>query len=74
MRIQYRDPAEVEAWQSRDAIRLIETVGVVEGLATAEDFAQIWAETEAEITDAIEFARNSPDPDPADMLADVYTV
>ena len=74
MRIQYRDPAEVEAWQSRDAIRLIETVGVVEGLATAEDFAQIWAETEAEIIDGIEFARSSPDPDPADMLADVYTV
>ena len=73
MRIPYRDPAEVEAWQARDAIRLIETVGVVEGLATPEDFAQIWAETEADILDGIEFARNSPDPDPADMLADVYS-
>jgi TPP-dependent pyruvate/acetoin dehydrogenase alpha subunit len=74
MRIPYRDPAEVEAWKSRDAIRLIETIGVERGLATAEDFAEIWAEVEAEINDGIEFARNSPDPDPADILDDVYTV
>ncbi len=74
MRIPYRDPAEVEAWKTRDAIRLIETVGVERGLATAEEFAEIWAEVEAEINDGIEFARNSPDPDPADILDDVYTV
>lgn len=74
MRIPYRDPAEVEAWKSRDAIRLIETIGVERGLATAEDFAEIWAEVEAEINDGIEFARHSPDPDPADILDDVYTV
>ncbi len=74
MRIPYRDPAEVEAWKSRDAIRLIETIGVERGLVTAEDFAEIWAEVEAEINDGIEFARNSPDPDPADILDDVYTV
>ncbi len=73
MRIPYRDPAEVEAWKSRDAIRLIETIGVERGLATAEEFERIWAEVEAEIQDGIEFARNSPDPDPADILDDVYT-
>ena len=43
------------------------------GLATAEEFAAIWAETEADIEDGIEFARTSPDPDPADILDDVYT-
>ena len=32
-----------------------------------------WAEVEEEILDGIEFARNSPDPDPADILDDVYT-
>jgi pyruvate dehydrogenase E1 component alpha subunit len=74
MRIPYRDPAEVEAWKERDAIRLLEVIGVERGLATLEDFAAIWAQTEAEIADAIEFARSSPDPDPADILDDVYTV
>jgi len=73
MRIPYRDPAEVEAWKSRDAIALIEAIGVERGLATAEEFAAIWAETEADIEDGIEFARTSPDPDPADILDDVYT-
>jgi pyruvate dehydrogenase E1 component alpha subunit len=74
MRIPYRDPAEVEAWKERDAIRLLEVIGVERGLATPEDFAATWAQTEAEIADAIEFARSSPDPDPADILDDVYTV
>jgi pyruvate dehydrogenase E1 component alpha subunit len=73
MRIPYRDPAEVEAWRTRDAITLIETIGVERGLATADEFAEIIRQTEADILDGIEFARNSPDPDPADMLADVYT-
>lgn len=74
MRIPYRDPAEVEAWKSRDAIRLIEAIGVERGLASAEEFERNWAEVEDEINDGIEFARNSPDPDPADILDDVYTV
>ena len=73
MRILYRDPAEVEAWKSRDPIRLIETIGVERGLASAEEFAEIVRQTEADILDGIEFARQSPDPDPADMLADVYS-
>jgi acetoin:2,6-dichlorophenolindophenol oxidoreductase subunit alpha len=74
MRILYRDPAEVEAWKSRDAIALIEAIGVERGLVSAEEFANIWAETEADIEDGIEFARTSPDPDPADILDDVYTI
>ena len=74
MRIPYRDPAEVEAWKERDAIRLLEVIGTERGLATPEDFAAILAQTETDIADAIEFARSSPDPDPADILDDVYTV
>lgn len=74
MRIPYRDPAEVEAWKERDAIKLLEVIGIERGLATQEDFAATWSQTQADISDAIEFARSSPDPDPADILDDVYTV
>ena len=35
--------------------------------------AVAFPETEADIEDGIEFARTSPDPDPADILDDVYT-
>ena len=74
MRIPYRDPAEVEAWKERDAIKLLEVIGIERGLATQEDLAATWSQTQADISDAIEFARSSPDPDPADILDDVYTV
>jgi TPP-dependent pyruvate/acetoin dehydrogenase alpha subunit len=74
MRILYRDPAEVEAWKSRDAITLIETIGVERGLVSADEFADIRAQTEADIEDGIEFARTSPDPDPVDILDNVYTL
>ncbi len=49
-------------------------MGTARGLVTEAEFAAIWADTEAEILEAIEFARNSPDPDPADILDDVYSV
>ena len=74
MRIPYRDAAEVEAWRERDAIKLLEVIGTERDLVSAEEFADIWSQTEAEILEAIEFARNSPEPDPADILDDVYTV
>ena len=74
MRIPYRDPAEVEAWKSRDCIRLIEAIGVERGLVSADEFGEVWAQTQADVTDGIDFARTSPDPDPADILDDVYTV
>lgn len=73
MRVLYRDPVEVEAWKSRDPILLIEAIGVERGLVTADELAAVWAETEADIEDGIEFARTSPDPDPADILDNVYT-
>lgn len=74
MRIPYRDPAEIEAWKLRDPILLIEAFGIDQGLVSAEEFLSVWTQTEADIEDALEFARSSPDPDPADILDNVYTV
>jgi TPP-dependent pyruvate/acetoin dehydrogenase alpha subunit len=73
MRIPYRSPKEVEAWKERDAIVLIEAVGIEHGFATADYFASVWEEVRVAITDAIEYAEASPDPDPADILMNVYT-
>jgi pyruvate dehydrogenase E1 component alpha subunit len=74
MRIPYRSAEEVEAWKARDAIRLIEAVGIEHGLATAEQFAAVWEQVLADVQDAIEYAEASPFPDPADILDNVYTV
>ncbi len=74
MRIPYRSPEEVEAWKARDAIALMEAVGVQHGFAPAEYFAGVWEEVLADVMDAIAYAEASPHPDPADILLNVYTL
>ena len=64
---------EVEAWKARDAIALMEAVGITHGFATAEDFAAVRDEVLADVVDAIQFAEASPHPDPADILLNVYS-
>jgi pyruvate dehydrogenase E1 component alpha subunit len=44
------------------------------GAAARESLEKVWADTRGEIAAAIKFAEQSPDPDPADLLDNVYTV
>ena len=64
---------EIDAWVKRDPIdmfrkRLIEDYGV----ANTEDLANIEAHIETVVQDALDYARNSPEPDPATVRAHVY--
>ena len=43
-------------------------------LGTDEEFKAVWSDTRDEIAAAIKFGEDSPDPDPADMLDNVYTI
>jgi pyruvate dehydrogenase E1 component alpha subunit len=74
LRISYRSDEEVEEWKARDAINAIETRMVAEKVSTATDIAAVHDEIDAEIAAAIEFAEQSPMPEAADLLTDVYTV
>jgi pyruvate dehydrogenase E1 component alpha subunit len=64
----YRTREEVDQWMQRDPIAIlaarIETLGV----ATPEQLATIDGEAKAAIQDAVEFAENSPLPDPNTVL------
>lgn len=73
LRIPYRTQEEVDEWKARDAIQLIETRAVADELATPEELAAVWEQTRAEIAEAIAYAEQSPDPDPEQLLTDVYT-
>jgi pyruvate dehydrogenase E1 component alpha subunit len=42
--------------------------------AAREELDKVWSDTREEIAAAIKFAEESPDPDPADVLDNVYTV
>ena len=74
LRIPYRTQEEIDAWKKRDAIELLEARAVADGVLREEAFAQVWEQTRTDAQDAIAYAKDSPEPDPADVLRDVYTV
>jgi TPP-dependent pyruvate/acetoin dehydrogenase alpha subunit len=71
--MKYRSDDEVEEWKARDAIDSLEAALVAESIATPDEVAAIRAEVQAEVDVAIEFAENSPLPDPSELLTSVYT-
>jgi len=62
----YRTREEEEAWKARDPIARLRA------LLAESDAAAIEAAVEEELDEAVEFARTSPDPDPEELLGDVY--
>jgi pyruvate dehydrogenase E1 component alpha subunit len=68
----YRTKDEIEAWRARDPIRRLEAELVAHGRFDARALAGIEAAAQAEIERALEFAKSSPDPDPAELTRDVY--
>jgi pyruvate dehydrogenase E1 component alpha subunit len=68
----YRTKDEIDAWRTRDPIRRIESELVAHGRFTSDDLAEIAKVAQSTIERALEFAKSSPDPDPADLTRDVY--
>jgi TPP-dependent pyruvate/acetoin dehydrogenase alpha subunit len=62
----YRTKDEEAAWKERDPIARVRAQ-LPDDAADAID-----ADVERELDEAVKFARNSPDPDPAELLGDVY--
>jgi len=71
-RQRYRTREEVEAWRTRDPIARLESLLLSQGTLTENDLHQVRAEVRAEIEEAVRFAEESPEPDPAQLLEDVY--
>jgi pyruvate dehydrogenase E1 component alpha subunit len=63
----YRDDDERSALRTHDALEALRVHVLAHGLASDGDLSAIQAEIEAEIDAAVEFARASPLPDPADV-------
>lgn len=60
------------AWEKRDPLLLLETKLLDRGATDADELAEIKRRCEVEVTDAIEFAEQSPLPDPATVEHGVY--
>jgi pyruvate dehydrogenase E1 component alpha subunit len=68
----YRTKEELAMWKSRDPIPTF--TSYLKGLneLTDDKLNEIDARVTATIDDAVEFARSSPDPSPADAVGDLY--
>lgn len=69
----YRTKEEIESWQKRDPIQLLEAELEALGLATRADIEALHAQVETEIANGIAFAEASPPPLANELLRDVYT-
>lgn len=68
----YRTKEEVKQWQERDPIARLAQRLLEAGLLDEGTLARMQAEVEEEIAAAIDFAKRSPEPDPATILEGVY--
>ncbi|WP_232375659.1 alpha-ketoacid dehydrogenase subunit alpha/beta [Mesorhizobium comanense] len=59
----YREDEEVERWKAMDPINRCVSMMMERGALTDDEYEALVAETDAEIERAVEFARNSPEPD-----------
>jgi len=72
--MKYRSDEELERWKKRDPIELLEARLPEIGVMTVDEIAEVHREAEVEIGAAITFAEQSPQPDPATLLDDVYSL
>jgi pyruvate dehydrogenase E1 component alpha subunit len=74
MGLTYRTDEELESWKKRDAIQSFEKSLIELGIMTQKKIDKVYSNTNKEIEEGIKFAEDSPYPDPADLLEDVYKV
>ncbi len=68
----YRTKEEIQAWKENDPIGRFETLLIDAKVIDERDVEEIYKQVGQEIDDAVTFAENSPDPDPADVMEWVY--
>jgi TPP-dependent pyruvate/acetoin dehydrogenase alpha subunit len=68
----YRSREEEAEWHGRDPLERLRGELLASGEADAAAFDAVVQEVDDVIEDAVEFARTSPDPDPAELIAEAY--
>jgi pyruvate dehydrogenase E1 component alpha subunit len=70
--LNYREKEEVERWRLQDPIERVKRAAVDTRAMTDADIAAMEQRIEAEIEEAVEFAKNSPDPTVDQLMTDIY--
>jgi pyruvate dehydrogenase E1 component alpha subunit len=68
----YRTREEVNAWKEKDPIKRFRAYMLENGMAEAGELDMIEAEAVASVEQAVQFAIESPEPDPAMVMEDVF--
>ena len=68
----YRTMEEVKAWMEKCPIKRFEERLIEEKVLTRPKIKKIWEEVQKEIDDSVEYANQSPFPEPKDLYEDVY--
>lgn len=69
---EYRPDSEEAAWAARDPLKLMADRLMADGVVCAEELASIREQVRADIEAAVEYARTSPDPDPATVADNLF--
>jgi TPP-dependent pyruvate/acetoin dehydrogenase alpha subunit len=69
----YRTQDEIDEWKARDPIASLRQGVIGRGLATEAEFDAIDAEIKAIVAEALEFATNSPYPDPSTATSFIFS-
>ncbi len=67
-----RSKAEKELWFARDPIKKFSAYLIEQNLATLEDLKAIEKKIQAQVDQAVEFALESPEPDPAELYRYIF--
>ncbi len=70
--LNYREKEEVERWRLQDPIEKAKRVAIDSGAMTEAEYADLEQRIEAQIEEAVEFAKNSPDPTVDQLMTDIY--
>lgn len=68
----YRSVEELLNWKQKDPIDRVQKRMIEMGIFTAEEVQSIWTEIKQQVQEGVEFAKNSPLADVAELMEDVY--
>jgi pyruvate dehydrogenase E1 component alpha subunit len=69
----YRSKEELQSYMDKDPITMLENEMLKDGMATADEIAQIQSAIKEEMEQAAKFAEDSPYPDASELYTDNYT-
>ena len=72
VRASYRSDEEVEEWKQRDPVDIHKALLLSQDIATQAEIDQMEEEVKKQIDEAVEFARESPYPDPSELFDDMF--